>query len=443
MSLLIDQITFSLINLWFYSTNLRLAVRFRKRVGYFPNLSRPTLYHEKMLWRKIFDHNPLFVEFCDKISCKDHIAQRAPSLKIPKTVWEGTSAEEIPSALLTNNFVLKANHGTDMNIFPSEKTSLEGTRRTAASWLLKDHGKRHHEWGYLKVSKKLFIEEKIPLRNGVQLMDISVRCANGTPILASIILDNKRPEKKIGYFEINGTLCKRDGYKTLYRLIFSCPHVLGSHQIAIKLSRGWITHATISCRMGRTCMQGKITVYPAAGFSRHNFTGDQVINQAGICVKRVHEKTTTRMAPVFANAFKRHLTLNMSATYAIGDIQGCYDSLEHLLDLCGFDPAADRLWLVGDLVNRGPKSLETLRLIKSLGPAALTVLGNHDLYLLMVAEGGAKFRAKDDTLQDILDAPDRRRTAHLAAPAAAVPRRGRLLPGARRPAAAMDHRPRP
>lgn len=95
------------------------------------------------------------------------------------------------------------------------------------------------------------------------------------------------------------------------------------------------------------------------------------------------------------------------ATYAIGDIQGCYDSLERLLDLCSFDPAADRLWLVGDLVNRGPKSLETLRLIKSLGPAALTVLGNHDLYLLMVAEGGTKFRAKDDTLQDILDAPDR------------------------------------
>lgn len=94
------------------------------------------------------------------------------------------------------------------------------------------------------------------------------------------------------------------------------------------------------------------------------------------------------------------------ATYAIGDIQGCYDSLVSLLDHCAFDPAQDRLWLVGDLVNRGPKSLETLRLIKSLGKAALTVLGNHDLYLLMVAEGGAKFRGKDDTLQSVLDAPD-------------------------------------
>ena len=94
------------------------------------------------------------------------------------------------------------------------------------------------------------------------------------------------------------------------------------------------------------------------------------------------------------------------STYAIGDIQGCYDSLQRLLERCAFDPSTDRLWLVGDLVNRGPHSLKTLRLIKSLGPAAITVLGNHDLYLLMVAEGGAKFRGKDDTLQEILDAPD-------------------------------------
>lgn len=94
------------------------------------------------------------------------------------------------------------------------------------------------------------------------------------------------------------------------------------------------------------------------------------------------------------------------STFAVGDIQGCYDSLHRLLDLCTFDPVNDRLWLVGDLVNRGPKSLETLRLVKSLGASALTVLGNHDLYLMMVAEGGAKFRGKDDTLQAIFEAPD-------------------------------------
>ena len=93
------------------------------------------------------------------------------------------------------------------------------------------------------------------------------------------------------------------------------------------------------------------------------------------------------------------------ATYAIGDIQGCFASFLALLERCAFDPAHDRLWLVGDLVNRGPRSLETLRFVRDLGTSAVTVLGNHDLYLLMLAEGFGK-RSKDDTLDEILTAPD-------------------------------------
>ena len=80
------------------------------------------------------------------------------------------------------------------------------------------------------------------------------------------------------------------------------------------------------------------------------------------------------------------------ATYAIGDIQGCFTSLMALLNRVAFDPARDRLWLVGDLVNRGPDSLRTLRFVRDLGPAAVTVLGNHDLYLLMVAYGAVRSR---------------------------------------------------
>jgi len=94
------------------------------------------------------------------------------------------------------------------------------------------------------------------------------------------------------------------------------------------------------------------------------------------------------------------------ATYAVGDIQGCYHELEQMLKLMQFDSKKDQLWLVGDLVNRGAGSLSVLRLIKSMGDAAITVLGNHDLHLLAVAAGVAELH-HSDTLDEILAAPDR------------------------------------
>lgn len=95
------------------------------------------------------------------------------------------------------------------------------------------------------------------------------------------------------------------------------------------------------------------------------------------------------------------------ATYAIGDLQGCYYPLQSLLKRLAFDPRSDRLWLVGDLVNRGDHSLECLRFVRDLGPAAVTVLGNHDLSLLALAQQPNAAGRVNATLRPILNAPDR------------------------------------
>lgn len=94
------------------------------------------------------------------------------------------------------------------------------------------------------------------------------------------------------------------------------------------------------------------------------------------------------------------------AVYAVGDVQGCLAPLRCLLERVAFNPTQDRLWLVGDLVNRGPQSLETLRFLFSIREAVVTVLGNHDLHLLAVAHNVERLK-KGDTLREILDAPDR------------------------------------
>ena len=94
------------------------------------------------------------------------------------------------------------------------------------------------------------------------------------------------------------------------------------------------------------------------------------------------------------------------ALYAIGDVQGCDRELGALLKALRFSADRDRLWFVGDLVNRGPDSLAVLRRIRALDDAATVTLGNHDLHLLAVAFGSAQVR-RDDTLSEILAAPDR------------------------------------
>lgn len=99
------------------------------------------------------------------------------------------------------------------------------------------------------------------------------------------------------------------------------------------------------------------------------------------------------------------------ATYAIGDIQGCMGALHRLLDHMKFDQARDRLWFLGDLVNRGPQSLDVLRFVKHLGTSAITVLGNHDIHLLAIWSQITK-PGRKDTLQQILSAPDAEELLH-------------------------------
>ncbi len=99
------------------------------------------------------------------------------------------------------------------------------------------------------------------------------------------------------------------------------------------------------------------------------------------------------------------------AIYAIGDLQGCYDPFQRLLERLRFDPTADQLWLVGDLVNRGPDSLRCLHFIRDLGDRAVAVLGNHDFTLLLAGAGLVRANKKD-TLDHVLAAPDRDELLH-------------------------------
>ncbi|MBT7754224.1 MAG: symmetrical bis(5'-nucleosyl)-tetraphosphatase, partial [Gammaproteobacteria bacterium] len=90
------------------------------------------------------------------------------------------------------------------------------------------------------------------------------------------------------------------------------------------------------------------------------------------------------------------------STFAIGDIQGCYEEFRKLLEIIQFDEKKDQLWLTGDLVNRGPQSLEVLNYLYSIDQSIITVLGNHDLHLIALALSNKRIESKDESLQAIL-----------------------------------------
>ena len=94
------------------------------------------------------------------------------------------------------------------------------------------------------------------------------------------------------------------------------------------------------------------------------------------------------------------------AKYIIGDIQGCFDELQRLLDRISFDPKSDMIWIAGDIINRGPKSLDALRFIKGLGDSANSVLGNHDLHIIATAVNPNPDKKPNEDIQRLFDAPD-------------------------------------
>ncbi len=269
-----------------------LASRFRPGVGYQPDLALPRRYHEKMMWRKLFDHNPLFVTFCDKLACKEYVAARLPQVRVPETLWVGSTAADIPPHLLRQRVVFKCNHGCGYNFFWEPGLSdFQELDRLTRQWLVSDHGRGDLEWGYAEVAPRvIFAEPFIGSEGSVRPIDLGVRCADGKAILVHVITNNKTHEKQIGYFHPDGQRALQDmdfqGSHWTTRALpsdFVLPSVF--HQ-AIEASRDLSVGVDYSrydfLTDGQTLFAGEITVYPAAGISKADFKDgslDDLINR--------------------------------------------------------------------------------------------------------------------------------------------------------------------
>jgi len=155
------------LNVAIYLGKPRLIWRFRRKLGYWPNPAHPRLYNEKYLWRKLFDHDPLFVTVTDKLTLKNWVAANFPDIKTPKLIWEGDDPAAIPASVLSGNVVVKVNHGCKWNrlIFDGQYDRAE-VEAVARGWLAKRMARKKAEWAYSQIVPRLFVEEMLTEQGG-------------------------------------------------------------------------------------------------------------------------------------------------------------------------------------------------------------------------------------------------------------------------------------
>ncbi|MDW8399257.1 MAG: ATP-grasp fold amidoligase family protein [Acetobacteraceae bacterium] len=157
-----DSAVFALWRLSALLRHPRLHWKYVRRMKRIPDVAVPRLYSERMLWRKLFDRNPDFVTFSDKLACKRWIAERLPDLPIPRVLWQGERPEDIPPHLIRPGVAIKANHGSTFNLLIRDAPPpRERVVETARRWLATDWGRRRGEWCYAPVPRRLFVEELI------------------------------------------------------------------------------------------------------------------------------------------------------------------------------------------------------------------------------------------------------------------------------------------
>lgn len=283
------ELVFVVLNRVFHRVYRRQQLQFWERVGCNPNIALPGRYHEKMLWRKLFDRNPLFEVFCDKLATKEFIRERAPGLKVPETLWVGESADKIPATLLERPIAIKCNHSSSSNWFWRPGVSdLKAIAAEAEIHLSQPYGMATYETDYKNVPRLLFAEEMIEGVEGEGVLDINIRCADGKAFIASIIAGNKTENMQVGYFELDGERSEFDrspaylskhlkDYKSL-PTDFAVPEVFAKAvEFGELLSRG-IDYARFDFLAGRNGLYaGEITIYPAAGLTP---AADDAVNTA-------------------------------------------------------------------------------------------------------------------------------------------------------------------
>jgi hypothetical protein len=311
----LPSVIFAAANAVFYAKKMGLVWRYSWKIGRLPNIANPQRYSERMLWRKIVDHNPQFVVFADKLATKEFLKAHCPDLPVPRTLWMGRDADAIPDELLRGEVFVKANHGCGFNHRvrggPCDRRAL---RKKTQRWLRSGYGRKGGEWAYSRVEPKLFVEEAVgDVETG--LIEINVRAGNGKAILGSVVGKCKTPDQWSVYLDPAGTstLGMLDTDESPIKPLPAGLAVTEPYRRAVgfaeKLSVG-VDYARFDFMWnGAELFGGEITVYPAAGLADPANASNNVATLTGWDLRQSHflKAPHTGWMRIYADALGRRL----------------------------------------------------------------------------------------------------------------------------------------
>jgi hypothetical protein len=262
---------FSALNACLYCRYIGIIWRYWRQHRRLPDIAHPKRYTERMLWRKFLDRSPQHILFSDKIAAKEFIRARCPDLPLPRTLWVGNDADDIPDELLRRDVYVKASHGCGFNHHVTGGT-CDRALLTAKSrrWLRSGYGRKNGEWAYARVPRRLLVEESIGNAE-TGLLEINIRATNGRFLLGSIIGKCKTPGQWARYLDVHANptagMGEPDGapFTPLPQGIDITAPYLRAVDFARRLSLG-VDYARFDFLWnGTTLYGGEITVYPASG----------------------------------------------------------------------------------------------------------------------------------------------------------------------------------
>lgn len=313
--MLADKVIFAVVNAVFYACNLRLVRRYWRKLRRLPNIANPQRYSERMLWRKIVDHNPQFVIFSDKLATKEFLQRHCPELALPRTLWLGRDADAIPDELLRGDVYVKANHGCNFNHrIRGGQYDRADLREKTARWLRSVYGRRDGEWAYSDVEHRLFVEEAVgDAEDG--LIEFNVRAGNGRTILSSVMGHCKTPRQWAVYLDTAGKptqgMSDPEGAPIvpLPEGLDVLKPYLRAVRLAEQLSVG-VDYARFDFMWnGAELFGGEITVYPAGGLADPTNASCNAATLNGWDLTQSHflKSPHTGWTRIYADALRRRL----------------------------------------------------------------------------------------------------------------------------------------